>query len=250
MTDPNESSIEARRTASSRSRTRRPVRKDEKAAAIRPRFRGVSASSAAPRAQSGISEPSAPRTAPTARGMVVVTTAAESERAAVTHSVFTPPTAPMRNAATAGPTMVMSESMDWLSPRYRCRSMPSRRDTAGASVSRAVMPGMSPTAPSTPNTANQAKSSPHSRSTTGSSATLTAETTSETMDTLRRLNRSSTAPPKTPNITWGMAQTSASVPAARASPVVARTMSGRAMPATEFPKSDRAFETRNRMDVP
>ncbi len=117
MTDPNESSIEARRTASSRSRTRRPVRKDEKAAAIRPRFRGVSASSAAPRAQSGISEPSAPRTAPTARGMVVVTTAAESERAAVTHSVFTPPTAPMRNAATAGPTMVMSESIGLAQPQ-------------------------------------------------------------------------------------------------------------------------------------
>ena len=73
---------------------------------------------------------------------------------------------------------------------------------------------------------------------------------SEAMDTSRRLNRSSTAPPKTPNITWGTAQIRVSVPAAKASPVVASTMSGRAMPTTEFPSSDKALEMRNRMDVP
>ena len=180
------------------------------------------------------------------RGMVTVTSAAKNESAAVSHSDETPPTAPMKNAARAGPAMVVSESRDCDSPMNRCRSEPSRFVTAGSSASRAVMPGTSPTAPSSPSATNHQKLSPHSISTRGMSATLRADTRSETMEMSRRLKRSSAAPPSTPMTIWGMAQMSASEPAAITSPVVASRMRGRATPAMELPKSERALDAKKR----
>ena len=233
MMMPKESSVEAVSTPSVRKSTRAPVRRAPKAEAraLRP-----SASAPLPRRPS----------APTERGTVQVTRAAANESAAVSHSDGTPPTAPMRNAAAAGPTMVVSESSDCVSPMKRWRSALSRATTAGSSASRAVMPGMSPTAPSRPSATNQPKLRPQSISTTGMSATLAADTRSERMEMSRRLKRSRAAPPTTPMTIWGTAQMSASVPAASASPVVASRISGSATAAMELPRSESAFDAKKR----
>ena len=186
----------------------------------------------------------APQTAPRERGSVRVTSAAESDMAAVNHRAFTLPTAPMRKAARAGPTMTTRESRDWVRPMNFCRLRPSRSQTAGTRESRAVMPGMSPMAPRRPRATNHPKDRPHTMSTTGSRATLAADRMSETMETLRRLERSVSAPPIRPMTNWGTAQMSARVPAARASPVVASSTSGKMTPATELPRSEQAQESR------
>ena len=74
-----------------------------------------------------------------------------------------------------------------------CRLRPSRSQTAGTRESRAVMPGMSPTAPRSPSATNQPKERPQIISTMGSKATLAADRMSETTETLRRLKRSVSA---------------------------------------------------------
>ena len=56
--------------------------------------------------------------------------------------------------------------------------------------------------------------------------------------------RSVSAPPTRPMTNWGAAQMSARVPAARASPVVARSTSGKTTLATELPSSEQAQESR------
>ena len=164
--------------------------------------------------------------------------------AAVNHRAFTLPTNPMRKAARAGPTMTTRESRDWVSPMNFCRLRLSRSHTAGTRESRAVMPGMSPMAPRRPRATNHPKDKPQIISTMGRRATLAADRMSETMDTLRRLKRSVSAPPMRPMRNWGTAQMSASVPAARASPVVASSTSGRMTPATELPSSEHAQDSR------
>ena len=239
MTMPNVSRVETVSTPSVRNSTRMPVRSAPTADGTTPRCAVASPSFAG-----------APdRTAPTQRGMVAVASAAENERAAVNHSDGTPPTRPMDSAANAGPTMVTSESSDCDNPMNRWRSTSSCLVTAGSSASRAVMPGMSPTAPSRPSATNHQKFSPHIISTMGMSAMLAADTRSEAMDMVRRLKRSSAAPPTMPMAIWGTAQMSASVPAASASPVVASKMSGSATAAMEFPSRESAFDTRNLTDV-
>lgn len=186
----------------------------------------------------------APQTAPRERGSVRVRRAAESDMAAVNHRAFTLPAAPMRKAASAGPAMTTRESSDCVRPMNFCRLRPSRSQTAGTRESRAVMPGMSPTAPRSPSATNQPKESPQIISTMGSKATLAADRMSETTETLRRLKRSVSAPPTRPMTNWGAAQMSARVPAARASPVVARSTSGKTTLATELPSSEQAQESR------
>ena len=233
MMMPKESSVEAVSTSSVRKSTRAPVRRASSADATALRPSDVPPSRRRP-------------STPTERGTVQVTTAAANDSAAVNHSDVTPPTVPMRNAATAGPTMVVSESSDWVSPIKRCRSALSRATTAGSRASRAVMPGMSPMAPSRPSATNQPKLRPHSISTTGMSATLAAETRSDRMEMSRRLKRSRAAPPTIPMTICGTAQMSASVPAASASPVVASKMSGSATAAMELPRSESALEARKR----
>ena len=239
ITMPNVSRVETVSTPSVRNSTRTPVRSAPSVEDTMPCWVAGASPTAAP----------AVRTAPTERGMVVVASAARNDRAAVNHSDGTPPTSPMKSAASAGPIMVVSESRDCDSPMNRCRSTPSRSTTSGSSASRAVMPGMSPTAPSRPNATNHQKFSPQTISTTGMSAMLAADTTSEMMEMVRRLKRSSAAPPTMPMIIWGTAQMSASVPAASASPVVASRMRGRATLAMELPSRESAFDTRNLMDV-
>ena len=59
-----------------------------------------------------------------------------------------------------------------------------------------------------------------------------------------RFARSSSAPPKMPHMKWGIAQMSASEPAASASPVRASSTSGKTTPAIELPISESASETR------
>ncbi len=234
MTTPKLMNIEERSKVSLANSTRTPSRRACHAPDTRPRGGWLLAEAVA-----GASA-TAPCTAPRERGRVRVTRAAASDMAAVNHRAFTLPTNPMRKAARAGPTMTTRESRDWVSPMNFCRLRPSRSHTAGASASRAVMPGMSPTAPRRPRATNQPKDNPQIMSTTGSRATLAADSMSETMDTLRRLKRSMSAPPTSPMRNWGAAQMSARVPAARASPVVASSTT----PATELPSRESAQESR------
>ena len=140
--------------------------------------------------------------------------------------------------------MTTRESSDCVRPMNFCRLRPSRSQTVGTRESRAGMPGMSPTAPRSPSATNQPKESPQIISTMGSKATLAADRMSETTETLRRLKRSVSAPPTRPMTNWGAAQMSARVPAARASPVVARSTSGKTTLATELPSSEQAQESR------
>lgn len=96
--------------------------------------------------------------------------AAENERAAVNHSDGTPPTRPMDSAANAlydgdqriGATATTHEPLG-------ANSMPSCLVTAGSSASRAVMPGMSPTAPAHTQCDEPPEVQPHTMSTTGMS---------------------------------------------------------------------------------
>ena len=242
MTMPNENRVEQARTRSLRSSTRSPSRNAPNAAAAIPREGlGLAASIGSPAAVSGT---------PTTLGRVMVTMAAAAESAAVNQRAEVPPTVPISSAAIAGPTMVVSESKDCDMPMNRCRSTPSRLVTVGSRASRAVMPGMSPTAPIRPKTTNHQKFKPQIISTMGMSATLAADIKSERMEMFRRLKRSSAAPPRTPSSICGTAHTSARAPAASASPVVASRMRGSAMAAIELPRSESVLETRKRMVVP
>ena len=236
---PKLTSMQERRSSSRTNSTATPDFSEAQASATRPGPAVAVAMAAA--------EPARARSLPvrpTVRGSVSVTRAAPADMTAVNHRAFTAPAAPMRKAARAGPTMTTRESRDWVSPMNFCRLRPSRSHTAGASASRAVMPGMSPTAPRRPRATNQPKDNPQIMSTTGSRATLAADSMSETMDTLRRLKRSMSAPPTSPMRNWGAAQMSARVPAARASPVVASSTSGSTTPATELPSRESAQESR------
>lgn len=243
MTMPKLMSMDERRSVSLANSTRTPSRRARHAPDKRPRRGCVPAvpMHVAVGLAAGVA---APQTAPRERGSVRVRRAAESDMAAVNHRAFTLPAAPMRKAASAGPAMTTRESSDCVRPMNFCRLRPSRSQTAGTRESRAVMPGMSPTAPRSPSATNQPKESPQIISTMGSKATLAADRMSETTETLRRLKRSVSAPPTRPMTNWGAAQMSARVPAARASPVVASSTSGKMTPATELPRSEQAQESR------
>lgn len=160
-------------------------------------------------------------------GSVNVTTAAARERMAVSHSPLMSPTSCIKRAAKAGPMMTAKESMACTMARDCCKFLPSLATTAGKSTSRAVIPGISPMAPRSPKSTNQPKFKPTVHSIIGNIATDSAEIQSAQIDTLRRLQRSRTAPPKSPAKNCGTAQIRARLPAAKGSPVFAKSTSGK-----------------------